>query len=136
MAKYYMKSPTLLSQREEEIARIVVDCAYKVHKALGPGLLEKAYESCFVYELRKAGLKTERQVPVMISYDNHVMDEGFRADVLVEHCIICELKSVLDMHPIFEAQIISHLKLAELHLGFLINFNVKLIKDGIQRFVV
>jgi GxxExxY protein len=131
-----MKSRTLLSEREEEIASIIVNCAYRVHKALGPGLLEKAYESCFVYELGKAGLKTERQVPVFINYDDQVMDEGFRADVLVEGRVICELKSVAEMHPIFEAQMISHLKLSEVNLGFLINFNVRLIKDGIQRFVL
>ncbi len=136
MNRYYLKSTTRLSDREEEIARIIVDCAYKVHKTLGPGLLEKAYESCFVYELHKAGLKAERQVAVYIDYDEHVMDEGFKADVLVEDLVICELKSVLDVHPIFEAQIISHLKLSRRRLGFLINFNVRLIKDGIQRFVV
>ena len=106
-----------------------------MHKTLGPGLLERAYESCFMYELAKAGLHALRQVPVFINYDEKVLDEGFRIDVLVEDLVICELKAIAEMRSIFEAQIISHLKLSGYRLGFLINFNVPLIKDGIRRFI-
>jgi len=118
----------------ERIAKIVVNSAYNVHKQIGPGLLERVYEVCFCHELEKAGLSYERQVKVPIIYDGIEFDEGFRLDVLVEEQIICELKSVIDMHPVFSAQILSHMKLMEIELGFLINFNVPLIKNGIKRF--
>lgn len=132
----YIPRGTNFSIQEEEIervAKIIVDCAYKVHKALGPGLLEKVYEVCFCHELNKAGLSFERQQKVPIVYDGIEFDEGFRLDVLVEEMIICELKSVIEMHPIYTAQILSHMKLMDVELGFLINFNVPLIKNGIKR---
>lgn len=117
----------------ERVAKIIVNCAYTVHKTLGPGLLEKVYEVCFCHELDKAGLSFERQTPVPVVYDGIKFDEGFRLDVLVEDMIICELKSVTEMHPIYTAQILSHMKLMDIELGFLINFNVPLFKDGIKR---
>ncbi len=127
---------TILSDREEIIGRKIVNAAYIVHKKLGPGLLESVYEMCFCYELEKAGLKAKRQVPTPIIYEGVTFDMGFRLDVLVEELVICELKAVDMMHPVFEAQLLSHLKLAEKQLGFLINFNVPLIKHGIRRMIL
>jgi len=135
MAEYIPRGTNFSIQEDEieRVAKIIVDCAYKVHKALGPGLLEKVYEVCFCHELEKACLAFERQTKVPIRYDNLEFDEGFKLDVLVEDIIICELKSVIEMHPIYTAQTLSHMKLMDIELGFLINFNVPLIKDGIKR---
>ncbi len=124
------------SEGEEAIASKIVDAAYTVHKALGPGLLEKVYEVCFCHELAKRGLEYQRQVSIPIEYDGITFDEGLRIDVLVEKRVICELKAQDDKRAVWEAQILSHLKLTRKHLGFLINFNVPLIKDGIKRFVL
>lgn len=123
-----------LSDKEEEIGRAIVNSAYKVHKELGPGLLEKIYEVCMAYELRKAGYEVKRQIDIPIVYDNMKFDEGLRLDLLVNDKVICELKAVDLVNPVWEAQIISHLKLTKLNLGYLINFNVPLIKNGIRRF--
>jgi len=118
-----------------EIGTKIVDAAYTVHKNLGQGLLEKVYEICFCHELTKRGLSWKRQVDIPIVYDNITFDEGLRLDVLVENCIICEIKAVDEINPIWEAQILSHLKLMEKRLGYLINFNVVNIGNGIKRFV-
>jgi GxxExxY protein len=99
-------------------------------------LLEKVYEVCFCHEISKRGLKYQRQVDIPIIYDGMVFDEGLRIDVLVEDLIICELQAVEEMNPVWEAQILSHLKLAGKRLGFLINFNVPVIKDGIKRIIL
>ena len=120
----------------ERIARLIVDSAYKVHIKLGPGLLEKVYEVCFCYELEKHGLAYQRQVNIPIVYDEIEFAEGLRLDVLVENKVICELKALENVNPVWEAQILSHLKLTNNRLGFLINFNVPKIKDGIRRFVI
>ncbi|MFV0589950.1 MAG: GxxExxY protein [Draconibacterium sp.] len=135
MAEYKPRGANFSIHQDEteRIAKIVVDCANKVHKTLGPGLLEKVYEVCFCHELDKAGLSFERQSKVPILYDGIEFDEGFRLDVLVENLIICELKAVTEMHPVYTAQILSHMKLMDVELGFLINFNVPLIKNGIKR---
>lgn len=125
-----------LSKKEEDIAKKVVDSAYLVHKALGPGILEKVYEACFCYELNKKGLSYKRQVDVPIVYDGLTFEEGFRLDVLIEDLVICELKAVDTMHPVWEAQILSYLKLSGKRLGFLINFNERYIKDGIKRIIL
>jgi len=125
-----------LSEREEFIAKKIVDAAYTVHKILGPGLLEKVYEVCFCHELSKRNLNYKRQVDIAIVYDGMTFDEGLRLDVLVEELIICELKAVEQMNSVWEAQIISHLKLTGRRLGFLINFNVSLIKAGIKRIIL
>ena len=125
-----------LSEREESIAKKIVDAAYNVHKNLGPGLLEKVYETCFCHELSKRGLKFRRQVDVPIVYDGVVFDDGLRLDVFVEELIICELKAVDEINPVWEAQILSYLKLANKRLGLLINFNVPLIKKGIKRIIL
>ncbi len=113
-----------LSDREEYIAKMIVDAAYAVHKNLGPGLLEKVYEVCFCHELAKRGMKYRRQVDIPIAYDDLIFDEGLRLDVFVEELDICELKSVEQINPLWCAQILSHLKLMKKRLGFLINFNV------------
>ena len=125
-----------LSAREESIAKKIVDSAFTVHKNLGPGLLEKVYEICFCHELSKRGLKHQRQVDIPIVYDGIVFKEGLRLDVFVEELVICELKAIEEMNPVWDAQILSHLKLTDKRLGFLINFNVPLIKDDIKRFIL
>ena len=125
-----------LSEREEFLGKEIVDAAYRVHKELGPGLLEKIYEACFCYELEKKGINYKRQCELPIFYDGKRFDEGLVMDVLVDELVICEFKAVETINPLWKAQIISHLKLTKLRLGYLINFNVPLIKDGIKRFVV
>lgn len=125
-----------LSEKEESIAEKIVDAAYTVHKALGPGLLERVYEICFCHELSKRELKYRRQVDIPITYDGIRFDEGLRLDVLVEDLIICELKAVDEMNPLWKAQILSHLKLTGKRLGFLINFNVALVRNGIKRIIL
>ena len=125
-----------LPKREELIAKKIVDSAYAIHKILGPGLLERVYEVCFCHELSKRGLKYRRQVDIPIVYDGITFDEGLRLDVFVEELVICELKAVDQMNPVWEAQILSHLKLTNKRLGFLINFNVPLIKEGIKRIIL
>jgi GxxExxY protein len=121
---------------EERIATAVVSAAYEVHKALGPGLLERVYEICFCHVLRKNGFDVKRQTPVPVSFDGLMFDEGFRLDVLINDLVICELKAVDIINPVWEAQLLSHLKLMDKKLGFLINFNVPLIKQGIKRRVM
>jgi GxxExxY protein len=124
-----------LSSDLERIATQIVDAAYKIHKKLGPGLLESVYEACLVYELQRRGLRVDRQVPVDIVYEELRIEAGLRLDLLVEGEVIIEIKAVEKMNEIFAAQLISYLKLTGKRLGFLINFNVPLIKDGIQRIV-
>jgi GxxExxY protein len=124
------------TEREEWIAEKIVDAAYKVHKALGPGLLEKVYEVCFCHELEKSGLSCQKQVEVPIKYDGIELDEGLRLDVLVENLVICELKAVDEMNPVYTAQVLSYLKLTGMRLGFLINFKVPVIKNGIKRIIL
>jgi GxxExxY protein len=126
----------LLSPGEERIAKQIVDSAYRVHVQIGPGLLESVYKTCFCYELKKRGLNVQTEVPVPIFYDGHELEGGLRLDVLVEGQIICELKAVAEIHPVFQAQILSYLKLTKRRLGFLINFNVPVIREGIQRIIL
>lgn len=123
------------SERLEEIGKIIVHSVYKVHKELGSGLLEKIYEAGLTYELKKAGLNVKRQVELPVIYDGIDLKENLRLDLLVEDLVIIEIKSVEKVNPVWSAQIISHLKLTNNKLGFLINFNVTLIKDGIKRFI-
>lgn len=129
------KNFTPISKYEESIGKDVVHAAYTVHKELGPGLLEKVYEICFCHVLGKMGYDVRRQVPVPIVFDNITFKEGLILDVLVNDLVICELKAVETVNPVWEAQILSHLKLTDLRLGYLINFIVDLIKNGIRRFV-
>ena len=125
-----------LSNTEEGIATAIVDAAYTVHSNLGPGLLERIYEVCFCHELTKRGMAPRRQVVIPLVYDGITFDEGLQLDVLVSDRVICELKAVETMNPVFMAQLLTQLKLTQKRLGFLINFNVGRIKDGIQRVIL
>ncbi|TSA23784.1 GxxExxY protein [bacterium] len=131
-----MKEFKPLDQETERIAKEIVDAAFKVHKELGPGLLESVYEACLTHELRKRGLQVETQLQLPVRYETVQLDIGFRLDLLVEEEIIVELKAVEVMIPLFEAQLLTYLKLAGKRLGFLINFNVPLIKNGIKRLIL
>lgn len=125
-----------LTDRHEDLGKIIVDSAFTVHKNLGPGLLEKVYEVCFCHELKKREIPFLRQVDIPIVYDGITFEEGLRLDVLVDNLIICELKAVDEVNSVWEAQILSHLKLTDNRLGYLINFNVKNIGMGIKRFII
>ncbi|MGJ8632988.1 MAG: GxxExxY protein [Luteolibacter sp.] len=117
----------------EETATEIVDSCFKIHKELGSGLLESAYETCLEYELSKRGLTVERQIPQPVIYEDIAIDAGYRIDLLVNGLIIVELKAVEQLAPIHTAQLITYLKLSKKTLGFLINFNTPLIKHGIKR---
>ena len=119
----------------EEVGKQVVDSAIKVHRTLGPGLLESAYQACLTYELRKRGLKVECELDQPVSYDGYQIATGYRLDMLVEGCVIIENKVVGSLLPIHEAQLLTYLRLRNCRLGFLINWHVPLVKDGIKRMV-
>ena len=125
-----------LSPEMERLATLIVDAAYAVHKNLGAGLLESIYEPCFCHEIIKRGAAVERQVVVPLVYEGIHFSEGLRIDVLVEKSIICELKAVEQIKSVHEAQVLTYLKLTKNRLGFLINFNVPLIKHGIRRIIL
>jgi len=125
-----------LSDYEEDLAGKIVNAAYNVHSKLGPGLIESIYETCFCHELSKAGLNFKRQILLPIIYDSITLESGLKLDVLVEDKIICELKAVESILPVFDAQLLLYMKLARKRLGFLINFNVPLIKNGIKRKII
>jgi len=120
----------------ERVAHEIVDGAFKVHSQLGPGLLESVYEECLAFELTRRGLLVERQVLVPIIYDGVRLDAGFRIDLLVNKCVLVELKAVEKMIPLYDAQVLTYLKLTGIRLGILLNFNSKLLKDGIKRVVL
>lgn len=121
----------------EMLARQIVDIAFKIHNHLGPGLLESVYEKCFCYELKKRGIAFERQQNTPIIYDDElVVEEGLRLDIIVNNEIIIELKAQENYHPVWTAQILSYLKLTDKRLGFLINFHIPLIKNGIKRIIL
>ena len=118
---------------DADITNRIIGCAIEVHKTLGPGLLESVYESCLAFEVTKSGFRVERQKPLPVYYKGLIFDEGFRLDLLVEEKVIVELKCVEKILPIHEAQIYTYLKLTGIKTGLLINFNTKLLKDGIIR---
>jgi GxxExxY protein len=120
---------------ENEIAKIVVDCAFKVHVTLGPGLLESVYEAALAYEIQKWGLKVERQLPIPVSYGEVFLEVGFRADLLVEEKVIVELKSEETNKPVHKKQCLTYARLGDKRLGLVINFGMERIKDGITRLV-
>ena len=120
---------------ENEIGRIVVDCAVRLHMALGPGLLESVYEVLLADQLQKAGLHVKRQAPVAIEFEGLKFDEGFRADMLVEDKVILELKSVESVSKAHKKQVLTYLKLTGMKLGFLLNFGEAVMKDGIYRII-
>lgn len=118
-----------------EITEAIIGAAIAVHRALGPGLLESAYEACLAYELMERGLKVERQKGLPVTYQGVQLDCGYRIDLLVEKQVVVELKAVERFEPIHEAQLLSYLKLSGCKVGLLINFNVSVLKNGIRRFV-
>ncbi len=120
----------------ERIARIVVDAIYTVHSNLGPGLLESVYSICLAHELRKRGLRVERELTLPILYDGVRLESGLRLDLVVESSIIIEAKAVDKLIAVFDAQLLTYLKLTGYTLGFLVNFNVPLIKDGMKRVIL
>ncbi|WP_071191375.1 GxxExxY protein [Trichormus sp. NMC-1] len=119
--------------QENELSGLIIGCAMRIHTALGPGLLESAYEECLDYELKKANLNIGRQIPVPLIYENVKLDCAYRLDLLVENKIIVEVKAVESLNPIHSVQLLTYLKLAKCKLGLLINFNVLHLKDGIKR---
>lgn len=121
--------------QENDITKIIVDLCVKIHKALGPGLLESVYEEVLVYELKKLGLSVARQVGIPVTYEDIKLDLGFRVDLIVESKVLVELKSVEQVMPVHKKQLGTYLKLTGIKLGLLINFNEDLIKNGIVRIV-
>jgi GxxExxY protein len=120
----------------QELTGSILNCAYKVHTALGPGLLESAYEECLHYELDKAGIAVHKQKPMPLVYEEKKLDLGYRVDLLVDNKIIIEIKSVEAINPVHLAQLMTYLKLSQCRIGFLINFNVVSLRDGIKRVII
>lgn len=118
-----------------EITRTIIGCAIEVHKQLGPGLLESAYEECLAFELEQKGIHFERQKALPIQYKSIQLEYGYRIDLLVENCVVVELKSVEALNPIHDAQILTYMKFSEKKIGLLINFNVLILKDGLKRLI-
>ncbi|MFH1743041.1 MAG: GxxExxY protein [bacterium] len=131
-----MNPHAAIPERAEHAAKVVVDAAYQVHSALGPGLLESVYEVCLCHEIKKRGVPFLNQVTLPVMYDGVRLDAALRLDVLVDDCLIVELKAVEMMIPVYTAQLLTYLKLTGHRLGLLINFNVPVIKDGIRRIVL
>lgn len=121
--------------KENDIASVIVDACFKVHTALGPGLLESVYEAALAYELESRGLRFTRQQSIPVCYENIQLDEGFRADLIVENKVIVELKSVEKTSPVHKKQLLTYLRLTGKRLGLLVNFGENLIKDGISRVI-
>jgi GxxExxY protein len=121
--------------RSPDLTREIIGAAIKVHRELGPGLLESAYETCLAYELQKLGMKVERQKSVPLIYENVRLDCGFRADLVVENRVVVETKCKDALHPVDDAQLLSHLRLLNIPVGLLINFHVVILRDGIKRLV-
>jgi GxxExxY protein len=120
---------------ENELGKIVIDATFKVHSVLGAGLLESVYESCLAYELQKHGLQVKRQVSLPILYEDLKLDNAFRVDLLLDDKVVVEIKAIDKLMPVHTAQLLSYLKLGKYKLGFLLNFNVAHMKDGIKRMV-
>jgi GxxExxY protein len=120
---------------ESEITERIIGCAIEVHRNLGPGLLESAYKLCLEYELKKQGLKVEREKPIPLCYDNLTIDCAYRLDLLVDDSVAVEIKSVEKLEDVHLSQVITYLRLTECEVGLLINFNVKMLKNGLRRIV-
>ncbi len=120
---------------ENEISKIIIGCAIEVHRILGPGLLESAYQECLIYELEENGLHVRREVELPIVYKEISIDHGYRMDILVEEKVVVELKTVDEINDVHKAQTHTYIKLGDYRLGLLINFKVKLLKDGVKRIV-
>jgi GxxExxY protein len=130
-----MQTDRLTNRELDDLSAIILDAAITVHRAIGPGLLESVYQECLVLELRKRGIAVEREVHVQLHYQNEPIDKEYRIDLLIENEIILELKAVETILKVHEAQVVSYLRLSNRKLGFLINFNVPLLKQGFKRFV-
>ena len=122
-------------EKRDPLTEKVIGCAIEVHRNLGPGLLESAYQRCMLFELRKQGLAVETEVPMPVNYKGEIMDCGYRIDMLVEKSLIVELKAVEALLPIHEAQILSYMKLSGIRIGLLVNFHQSRLVDGLKRFV-
>lgn len=120
----------------EKFFKIVLDCSFRIHTDLGPGLLESAYEECLYYELKKSGLSVKKQIPLPLVYKEVKLEAGYRVDLLVENMVIVEIKSVDSLADIHMAQILTYLKLSGCKLGLLVNFNVPHLRDGIKRVIL
>ncbi len=120
---------------EDELSNITIGCAIKIHKALGPGLLESAYQECLHYELTNRGLFVEKEKPLPLVYEQVKLECGYRVDLLIENKLIVEIKAIDNLHPIHLAQVLTYLRLSKCKLGLLINFNVPLLKHGIKRVI-
>ena len=118
-----------------DITRSIIECAIKVHSTIGPGLLESAYQECLYYELKKQGHKVEKEKPLPLIYDDIKLECGYRVDLLIDNLVIVELKAVNELNNLHTAQLLSYLKMANIKVGLLINFNVTLLKYGIKRIV-
>ena len=120
---------------ENELSHITIGCAIKIHKALGPGLLESAYQECLHYELTQQNLYVEKEKPLPLVYEQVELECGYRVDLLIEKKLIVEVKAVESLHPVHLAQVLTYLRLSNCKLGLLINFNVPLLKEGIKRII-
>ena len=123
-------------EKRDPLTEKVIGCAIEVHRILGPGLLESAYQRCMLFELRKQGLAVETEVPMPVNYKGEIMDCGYRVDMLVEKSLILELKAVEAILPIHQAQLLTYMKLSGIHLGLLINFHQPRLVDGLKRFIL
>jgi len=130
-ATSYIAIPT----RTEEVTKLILDAAFKVHTALGPGLLESVYETCLTHDLKSTSLKVQTQVSLPVVYDDITVDSGLRLDLLVENCVIVEVKAVENIIPLYKAQLLTYMKLSKTRIGLLINFNTIHLRDGIKRLV-
>ena len=130
--KYFASLPSEV----EQVATAVVDATYKIHRALGPGLIESVYEKCLTHELNKRHYSVQTQLDLPISYDDIVIESGLRPDMLIANMLIVEVKAVERMHPVYQAQLLTYLKLMKMRLGLLINFNVPVMTQGIKRVIL
>jgi GxxExxY protein len=126
---------TTISDEVEKVATTTVDAAFRVHSTIGPGLLESAYETCLIYELKKRGLSVESQVMLPIKYDDKIISNIYRIDLLVDNCLIVEVKAVDEIIPVHISQVLTYLKFSNQHLGLIINFKTRLLKDGVKRII-
>ncbi len=129
------KSYAALPSRTEEVTKMILDAAFKVHSALGPGLLESVYEKCLIYELKSRLLTVDNQISLPVVYEGIIVDSGLRFDLIVDNCVIVEIKAVENIIPLYQAQLLTYLKLTNTRIGLLINFNSIHLRDGIKRII-
>ena len=122
--------------RTEKVTKKILDAAFKVHTSLGPGILESVYETYLTHEFKLNGLKVERQVSIPVIYEDITVDSGLRLDLLIEKCVIVEIKAVVKIIPLYKAQLLTYMKLTKMRIGLLLNFNTIYLRDGINRLVI